>query len=224
MIEVTRTIPRSSAASLATTGILRKTYLLLSLTLLFSSLCAYYSMQYNFKPNFIIMLVGMYGLYMLTIALRRSKLGLLAIFAYTGFMGYILGPILNTYIHGFSNGPQLVSTAIGATGSIFLGLSLYTVAHRKNYNYMSGFLFAATLVAVIGSFALFFFHTPFLQIVISGAFAIISCGWILFTTSRIINGGESNYIMATIMLYVSLFNLFISLLQLFAIFGGGGRR
>jgi modulator of FtsH protease len=204
-------------------AVLRKTYFLLSLTLLFSAATAYYSMSLNLKPNFIILLVGMYGLYFLTMSLRNSRWGLAAIFAYTGFMGYILGPMLNFYIKGFSNGPQMVGTAVGATGALFLGLSFYTIVKRKNYSHLGGFLFAAILMAMLGMIANMFLQIPMLQILVSGAFAVISCGYILYTTSMIIQGGEKNFIMATISLYVAIFNLFISLLQLLAIFGGGRR-
>lgn len=224
MIQLSSSVANRGSISLGMTSILRKTYLLLSCTLLFSAICAYYSMQLNYQPNIIIMLIGIYGLSFLTMALRRSKWGLVAVFLFTGFMGFSIGPMLNLYLKGFSNGPQLVSSAAGLTGILFFSLSLYTIVQRKNYSYLGGFLFAASLVAVIGAFALFFLQMPMLQVVISGAFAVISCGWILYTTSQIIHGGEDSYIQATVMLFISVFNLFVSILQLLAIFGGGSRK
>jgi modulator of FtsH protease len=171
-------------------------------------------------PNLVILLVGMFGLSMLTTALRNSPWGLLAIFAFTGFMGYTLGPILNMYLTTFTNGAELVVTSLGATGVIFLGLSAYVLATQKDFSYMGGMLFVASMVAFMAGIGAVIFHMPVLQLFVSGAFALISSGMILFQTSQIISGGERNYIMATVSLYVSLFNLFVSLLQILSVFSG----
>ena len=203
--------------------VLKSTYFLLSLTLLFSASAAWYAMVSNAAPvGVFVLLIGMFGLYFLTIATRNSSWGLVSIFAYTGFMGYTLGPILNFYIKNFSNGPQMISTALGATAVIFIALSGYTLISRKNFSFLGGTIAVAALAAFLIGIGGMLFHMPLLQLLMSGAFALISAAYILYITSNIIHGGESNYIMATIMLYVSIFNLFISLLNIFAAFGGGG--
>lgn len=206
---------------LATNQVLRNTYLLLAMTLLCSAATAGFALMINAAPlNIFVTIIGMYGLLFLTQALRNSGAGLLAIFAFTGFMGYTIGPILNFYIHSFSNGAQLVMTSLGATGLIFFALSGYVLTTRKDFSYLSGFIFVAVMVAFLGMIAGIFLQIPALQLLISAAFVLISSGMILFQTSMIINGGERNYIMATITLYVSIYNLFLSLLQLFAAFSG----
>jgi len=208
-------------SALATNRVLRNTYLLLSLTLLFSAATAVYAMASNAAPIGILgLIIGMFGLYFLTVSLRNSGWGILAIFLYTGFMGYTLGPILNFYIHGFSHGAQIVGTALGATGFIFLGLSAYVLTTRKDFSYMGGFIAVAIMLAFMAGLGAFFFNMPLLQLVVSGAFAIISSAFILYTTSQIINNGERNYIMATISLYIAIFNLFVSLLRILSAFSG----
>lgn len=211
----------SAVNTIEVNRVLRNTYLLLSLTLLFSAGCAAYAMSINAAPvSIFVLLIGIFGLSFLVQATRNSGWGLLSIFAYTGFMGYVLGPILNYYIKGFSNGPELITTALGATGAIFVCLSAYTLMTRKNFSYLGGVLAIAALLAFLAGIGGMLFHLPMLQLAVSGAFAIISSGYILFTTSAIINGGERNYIMATIMLYVALFNLFISLLNILGALSG----
>lgn len=207
--------------SIEVNSVLRNTYILLSLTLLFSAGTAWLTMALNLPPvNIFLMIVGMFGLYFLTIATRKSAWGLLSIFAYTSFMGYTLGPILNLYIKGFSNGPELIATALGATGIIFVALSAYTLISRKNFSYLGGIIAIGALAAFVIGIGALLFQLPALQLVISGAFALISAAFILFTTSSIIHGGERNYIMATISLYIAIFNLFVSLLNILSFFGG----
>ena len=216
-------ITRSSESAFAANRVLRNTYFLLSLTLLFSAGTAALATFSNAPPVGILgLLAGMFGLYFLTVWLRNSAWGILAIFAYTGFLGYTLGPILNFYIHHYSNGGQLIGTSLGATGLIFLGLSGYVLTTRKDFSYLSGFIFAAVIVAFLAGLGAIFFKLPTLELVVSGAFAIISSAYILFTTSQIIHEGERNYIMATISLYIAIFNLFVSLLRILSVFGGGG--
>lgn len=214
-------VARKQESVLATNKVLRNTYLLLSLTLLFSAGMAILSVANNARsPGIIITIVGIYGLMFLTQALRNSPWGLVSTFAFTGFMGYLLGPILNLYIHNFSNGGELIATALGTTGAVFLGLSAYVLTTRKDFSYLSGFLMAAVIGAIILSVLGIFVHAPILSLAISGLFVLIASGLILFETSMIIQGGETNYIMATISLYVSIYNLFISLLQIFGAFAG----
>jgi modulator of FtsH protease len=201
-------------------SVLRSTYFLLSLTLLFSALTAAFSVAVHAKPGFFITLAGMFGLSYLTQKLRYSPWGLVAIFAFTGFMGYTLGPILSMVLSHFANGGQIIMTSLGTTGLIFLSLSAYVLTTRKNFSYLGGFLFIATMVVFLGALAGIFIKAPVFSLIISGAFALISSAYILFTTSEIINGGETNYIMATASLYVSIFNLFVSLIQILGAFTG----
>ena len=208
-------ISRGAESVLATNKVLRNTYILLSMTFLFSALMAFVSVVTGVRfINPLIFIIGAYGLMFLTHALQNSSWGILSVFAFTGFMGYALGPVLNASIAHFSNGPQLIATAFGGTGIIFFSLSAYALTTRKDFSYLAGFLFAAVMVALLAMIASIFFQIPALQLVISAAFMLISSGLILFQTSEIIHGGETNYIAATVSLFVSIYNLFISLLNL----------
>lgn len=213
-------VSRAPESVLATNKVLRNTYMLLGLTLIFSAMTAGFAMVINAPPLGLLGFVGMIGLLFLTQATRNSSWGLLSVFLFTGFMGYTLGPLLNFYIATFSNGTQLIMTSLGATGVIFFALSGYALTTRKDFSYMGGFLFVGVTVAVLFSLANIFLQIPMLMLGISAAFVLISSGLILFQTSMIINGGERNYIMATINLYVALFNLFVSLLNIFSAFSG----
>ncbi|KTD07122.1 Bax inhibitor-1/YccA family protein [Legionella jamestowniensis] len=214
-------LSQRSEAVLATNKVLRNTYLLLGMTFIFSALAAYTAFALNAKPlNPLLMIVGVYGLMFLTHALKNSALGLVAVFAFTGFLGYTLGPILNFYVANFSNGHQLIGTALGGTGIIFFALSGYALTTRKDFSYLGGFLFVGVMVALLAMIAGIFFQIPALQLVISAAFVLISSGLILFQTSEIIHGGETNYISATVTLFVSIYNLFVSLLNLLSAFSG----
>ena len=209
---------------LMTNTVIRNTYLLLSITLLFSAVMAFFAMVTHAQPNVLLMIAGMFGLYFWVIAARRSKWGLLAIFVYTGFMGYMLGPVLNFYLSAYMNGFQLIMGALAATGIIFLGLSSYALVTRKDFSYLAGFIAVACILAFIAGLIAVFTNIPTLQLLVSGAFALISAGYILFMTSQIVNGGERNYIIATVTLYIAFFNLFVSLLRIFAAFAGNARR
>lgn len=215
-----RAVTKTTESTLAMNSVLRNTYFLLSLTLLFSAVTAAFSMSIGANPGIIVFLIGMFGLSFLVNALRNSAWGIAAAFAFTGFMGFMLGPILNAYLSMYVNGGQIVMTALGATGFIFLALSAYVLTTRKDFSYMGGFLFAGIMVAFIAGMAGIFFQMPLFQLVISGAFALLSSGLILYHTSNIIHGGEKNYIMATISIYVALFNLFVSLLSILGAFAG----
>lgn len=216
-----RTIPQSREAVLATNSLIRNTYILLSLTLLFSAAMAVVAMVTKTPPlNIWFVLIGYFGLLFLTSYLRNSAWGLLSVFALTGFMGYTLGPIISIYIAAFSNGAQLVAYAMGATGVIFLGLSGYALSTRKDFSYMGSFLMAGILVAFLAAIANIFIGMPALALAVSSLFILLMCGLILYQTSAMVHGGETNYIMATITLYVAIYNLFTSLLHILGIFGG----
>lgn len=208
--------------SLITTHkVLRNTYFLLSLTLLCSAGTAYFAIAANTKflgplPT----LLGMFGLLFLTQMLRNSFWGIIATFAFTGFMGYVLAPTLIFYLHNFTNGGELILTALCGTGFIFLALSAYTLISRKDFSFMGGFLFVAIMTAFIASLAGLIFQLPILQLLVSGVFMLLCSALIMFHTSSIIHGGETNYISATISLYVALLNIFVSLLNLLGAFAG----
>ena len=194
--------------------VIRNTYLLLAMTLAFSALTAAAAMAMNLPhPGLILTLVGYFGLLFLTARFRDRALGLAFVFALTGFMGYTLGLILNLYL-GLPNGPQLVMTALGATGAVFLGLSGYALTSRRDFSFMGGFLMVGILVAFLAGLGAIFFQMPVLSLAVSAMFVLLMSGLILYETSNIIRGGETNYIMATVTLYVSIFNLFTSLLHL----------
>ncbi|NOZ37286.1 MAG: Bax inhibitor-1/YccA family protein [Gammaproteobacteria bacterium] len=200
--------------TLATNKVIRNTYTLLSMTLLFSALTAGISMVLNLPhPGLLLTLVGYFGLLFATAKFRNSSLGLVFVFALTGFMGYTLGPIINAYM-ALANGGQVVMTAMGATGAIFLGLSAYALTTRKDFSFMGGFLMVGILVAFMAGLGALFFEMPGLSLAVSSMFVLLMAGLILYETSNIIHGGETNYIMATVTLYVSIFNLFTSLLHL----------
>lgn len=204
---------------LATHTVLRNTYLLLSLTLLFSAAVAAFAMATNAPyPGIILTLVGVYGLMFLTYKLRNSTGGIISVFALTGFMGYTLGPLLNSVMQGFANGQEIIMLSLAGTGAIFLGLSGYVLMSRKDFSFMGGFLAVGTIFALIAMVALFFFEVPALYLAFSGVIVLLSSGWILWQTSEIIHGGETNYVMATVGLYVQIYNLFVSLIQLISAF------
>ena len=215
------TIVRAQPGILATHKVLRNTYALLAMTLLFSAGTAAMAMFLNLPhPGIIVTLVGYFGLLFLTNKFSHNAWGIVFVFALTGFMGLTLGPILSFYVTHINNGGQLVMTALGGTGAIFLGLSGYALATRKDFSFMGGMLMAGILVAFLASLAAVFVpDMPGLHIAVSAMFILLMSGMILYQTSAIIHGGETNYILATVSLYVSIFNLFTSLLQLLGIFG-----
>ena len=212
---------RPTEAIFATNKLIRNTYMLLSMTLLFSAATAGISMVYNFPhPGMLITLVGYFGLLFLTQALRNSAWGIASVFALTGFMGLTLGPIINLYVHTFANGTELVMTALGGTGAIFVGLSAYALSTRKDFSFMGGFVMVGILVAFLAGIGALIFNLPTLSLAVSGMFVLLMSGFILYQTSAMIHGGETNYIMATVGLYVTIYNLFLSLLHLLAAFSG----
>lgn len=212
-----QTVPLPNARTesvLASNKMIRNTYMLLSMTLLFSALTAGLSLALRLPhPGLIITLIGYFGLLFLTTKLRNSGWGLLSVFALTGFMGYTLGPIIGYYL-GLQNGGQTVMMAMAGTAIIFLSLSGYALTTRKDFSFMGGFLMVGILLAFFAGLAAIFFEIPALSLTVSAAFVLLMSGLILYETSNIIHGGETNYVMATVTLYVSIFNLFTSLLQL----------
>ena len=214
-------VARPAPSVLATNKLIRNTYILLSLTLLFSAMTAGISIVLNLPSmGLLITLGGYFGLLYLTSALRNSAWGLAAVFALTGFMGLTLGPFLNAYMQFFSNGGQLVMLALGGTGVIFLGLSGYALSTRKDFSFMGGFLMVGILVAFLMGICAVVFSMPVMALAVSSIFILLMSGLILYQTSEMIHGGETNYIMATITLYVAIFNLFTSLLHLLGAFAG----
>ncbi|MGO2354324.1 MAG: Bax inhibitor-1/YccA family protein [Marinomonas foliarum] len=204
----------STHTSQAANKTLRNTYGLLSLTLLFSAFTAGMSMALNLPhPGLIITLVGFYGLLFLTHKFKNSSAGILCVFALTGFMGLTLGPILTAYM-SLSNGSSLIMSALGITGLSFLGLSAYALVSKKDFSFLNGFITVGFFVLLFAVIAGFFVQMPALQIFISAGFALFSAAVILLQTSQIVRGGETNYIMATVNLYVSLYNMFLSVLSL----------
>ena len=211
---------QAQASPLATNRVLRNTYSLLSMTLMFSALTAGASMALNLPhPGLLLTLGGYFGLLFLTSKFRDTGLGIAFVFALTGFMGYTLGPILNAYM-GMANGAQIVTTAMAGTGAIFLALSGYALTSRKDFSFMGGFLLTGILVAFLAGLGAMFFEMPGLSLAVSAMFVLLMSGLILYETSNIIHGGETNYIMATVTLYVSIFNLFTSLLHLLGFMSG----
>jgi len=218
---VMSTRARTTTTSVVSTNkVLRNTYALLSMTLLFSGLTAGAAIMSNAPPmNPLLVLVGYFGLLFLTQAVRNSVWGLPSVFALTGFMGYTLGPIINLYL-GLPNGSSTVMTALGGTGVIFLGLSAYVLTSRKDFSWMGGMLMVGILTAFVLGIGAMIFNLPGLSLAVSALFILLMSGLIMYQTSEIIHGGETNYIMATVTLFVSIYNLFLSLLQILGIFGG----
>ena len=195
--------------------VLKNTYILLSATLAFSAVMALVSMSLAVPPiAYIISVIAsmVLGIFVLPRTANSSS-GIGVIFLVTGLLGFGLGAILSQYL-ALPKGPQIIATAMGGTGIIVLGLSAYAMTSKRDFSFMGGFLFAGMMVLVIAMLANIFLEMPALAMAVSGGIILVMSGFILFDTSRIINGGETNYIMATYGLYLSIFNIFISLLQL----------
>ena len=215
--------PPSGAPALGHTidvaRVLRNTYALLAMTLLFSAAVASAAVAYQWRaPGIMLTLVGYFGLLFAIHKLQNSAWALPAVFALTGFMGYTLGPLL-THSLALPGGAQTVSMALAATGATFIGLSAYVLLTRRDFSFMGGFLLCGMVIALLAGIAAAVFDIAALGLAVSAMVALLSAGLILFETSRIVNGGENNYVLATVGLYVSVFNLFTSLLSLFGIGG-----
>ncbi len=203
-------------SALATNKVLRNTYLLLAATLGFSAAVAGLAMALSLPyPGAIITLVGYFGLLYATTKTANSTWGLFWVFALTGFMGLTLGPIVSAYLKFLPNGPEVVTMALATTAVTFVGLSAYAVKSGRDFSFLGGFLTVGILGAFVLGLIAMFFHLSTLSLVVSGMFVLAMGGLILFETSNIIRGGETNYILATVSLYVSIYNMFLSLLRLF---------
>ncbi len=212
---------RSQESVLATNKVLRNTYMLLSMTLLFSAAAATLSVFLRLPPmtNLITFGAAMILLMFVLPRVANSGAGIGVVFVITGLLGLGLGPILNAYL-SLANGPQLIATALGGTGIIFLALSGYALISKKDFTFLGGFLAVGFFVVLLAALANIFFAMPAVSAALSAAIILIMSGFILYDTSRIINGGETNYIMATVGLYLSLYNIFTSLLMLLGMGGG----
>jgi modulator of FtsH protease len=206
-----------STSALSTNKVLRSTYLLLGATLAFSALMAGTAMALNL-PHFGLFTILIYfGLLFAVHKTQNSGWGILWTFALTGFLGLTLGPILNMYLTALPNGGQVVMTALGTTAVAFLGLSAYAVTTKKDFSFMGGFLMIGAIGAFVLGLVAYFFNMPTLSLVVSGMFLIVSGGLMLYQTSEIVRGGETNYITATVTLYVSIYNMFLSLLHILGV-------
>jgi modulator of FtsH protease len=200
--------------------VLRNTYALLGLTLAFSALVAGLAMSLKLPhPGILVTLVGFYGLFFLVNKTANSGKGVLAVFALTGFMGYTLGPALNA-VMSLPGGSAAITNALAATAAAFLGLSAIALTTKRDFSFMGKFLMIGMLTAMVLGLGAIFFEIPALSLAVSGMVVLLASGMILFETSRIVNGGETNYVMATVGLFVSIYNLFSSLLMLFGLGGG----
>ncbi|NKC13078.1 MAG: BAX inhibitor (BI)-1/YccA family protein [Gammaproteobacteria bacterium] len=211
---------RSVESVLATNRVLRNTYMLLSMTLVFSALMASVSVfaGVSHGASLICFIASFVMLWFVLPRTANSAAGLPVVFGITGLLGFSLGPLLTAYL-SLPNGPQLIATAMGGTGAIFLALSGYVLMTRKDFSFLGGFLFVGLIVALLAIIANIFFAIPALSLTISAAIIFIMSGFILFDTSRIIHGGETNYIMATVQLYLNIFNIFVHLLHILGVMG-----
>jgi len=202
-----------SSSALATNKVLRNTYFLLGITLAWSAIIAAGAAALALPhPGLIVTLVGFYGLLYLTEKNRNSSLGLLFVFLLTGFMGYTLGPILNIFLA--RGGSEIVMMALGGTAVTFFTTSAYALTTKRDLSFIGGMLLAGFVVLIVAVIANIFLQMPALSLAISAMFILFSAGAILLTTQSIIRGGETNYISATVTLYVSIYNIFVSLLQI----------
>jgi modulator of FtsH protease len=204
------------AISESASKVLRNTYLLLGATLAFSALTAGIAVAVNMPPmGLLITLGGYFALLFATMKTRDSSWGLLFVFLLTGFLGLTLGPLLSFYLRELPNGGEIVMMALGTTAVTFVGLSVYAVRSGRNFNFIGGFLTVGIIAAFVLGLIAFFFAMPALSLAVSGLFVLLMSGMILYQTSEIVHGGETNYISATVTLYISIYNLFVSLLRIF---------
>lgn len=202
----------------AVNKVLKNTYMLLGLTLAFSAFMAFVGT--NAAPmNIWMYIIGLYGLLFATQALARSAWGLVTIFAFAGWIGYGTGPMIGMYM-STAGGSEIVTTALGGTAFIFFGLSGYALVSRKDFSFLTGFITAGFFVLLGAVIMSIFLQIPALQLAISVGFMLFSSAIILYQTGQIVNGGERNYILATITLFVSIYNLFMSLIHLLTAFSG----
>lgn len=207
-------------ASAESRKVLRNTYMLLAMTLAFSGVVAGVSAALGLPhPGLILTLVGYFGLLFAVTKFRDSALGVGLVFALTGFMGYTLGPIIGRYL-ALPNGSDIVTMAMAGTAVIFFSMSAIALTSKRDFSFLGNFLMVGIIVAFLAGLAAVFFQMPVLSLVVSAAFVLLMSGLILYETNAILQGGETNYVMATVSLYVSIYNLFTSLLHLLGVFGG----
>lgn len=215
----------ASAVATSVTGeraaqVLRNTYMLLGMSLAFSAAMAWYAMASQVSYINPWLVLGVYfAALIFTNVTRNSGFGILGVFAITGWLGFTTGPIIGMFMQSAA-GSQIVTLALGATAGIFVVMSAVALITKKDFSFMSNFLMVGILVAFVCGLGAMFFNIPALSLAVSGAFVLLSSMLILWQTSAIIHGGETNYIMATVTLYVSLYNLFMSLLHIFSAFSG----
>ena len=215
-------VRRPAESILSTNKVLKNTYLLLSMTLVFSSIMSFVAVATNasFMSAIVCSVIAIVLLWFVIPRYKNSTAALPLTFIFVGLMGYGLGPLLSYYLAAYSNGAQLIGTALGGTGVIFLGLSGYVLTTKKDFSYMGGFLMIGLIVGIVAMIANIFLQIPALSLAISSIMVLVMSGFILYDTSRIINGGETNYVMATISLYLNIIILFQHLLRLLAAFTG----
>lgn len=204
----------SNESTLSINKVLRNTYSLLAMTLTFSAITAFISFQINLGTigYFGFLIAGFVSLFIVH-KKAETAAGLFWTFVFTGCMGMALGPILTHYL-AMTNGTEIVMQALGGTALIFFGLSAYALTTKKDFSFMNGFLFVGMMVVIVAMIANIFLNIPAMSLAISAAVVMLMSGFILFDTSRIINGGETNYIRATVSLYLNIYNIFIHLLAL----------
>ena len=219
MFENQQTIARGSSSVLATNKVIRNTYILLSMTLLFSGVAAFIgvAMQISQGAALISNIAAIAILWLVLPRTANSAAGIPVIFAFTGLLGIGLGPILNYYL---AVNPQIVTTALAGTGVIFLGLSGYALTTRKDFSFMAAFLMVGLFVVLLAALANIFLQIPALHLAVSAVVIMIMSGFILYETSAIIHGGQTNYIMATASLFLSILNIFTALLHILGAFSG----
>ena len=219
-------IARSAELSLSTNKVLRNTYMLLGLSMIPTVIGAVIGMNMNLAfmaqhpiMSFVGMLAVMFGLFWGISANRDNGLGVVLLLVATGFFGLMLGPILQVALH-LKNGAQLVGMAAGGTGLIFLSLAGYATVTKKDFSFLGNFLFVGLILLIVASLANMFFQVPAVHLAISSIAVLIFSGYILFDVSRIVNGGETNYVMATLAIYLDIYNLFVNLLSLLMALAG----
>ncbi|MEM7097381.1 MAG: Bax inhibitor-1/YccA family protein [Pseudomonadota bacterium] len=219
-----RAIPQASVAGLSaleTSKVLRNTYMLLGMTLAFSALCAGVAAAMNVPPlNFMFFFIAVFGLSFLVSATANSAWGLVSVFVFTGFIGFFTGPILSAVISGLPHGAESVAMAMGTTAFAFIGLSAYALITKKDFSFLSGFIMIGMFAMLGGIILGFFFDLGVFRLVMSTGIVILMASVILWQTSAIVHGGETNYILATTTLFMAIYNMFMSLLHLFLAFGG----
>ncbi|MBT4836200.1 MAG: Bax inhibitor-1/YccA family protein [Methylococcales bacterium] len=220
MNQETQTLQRTEESILQTNKLIKNTYILLSMTLTFSAVMALISVQSHAAPiHWLLQIGGMIGLLVLVNVLKNSIWGIAAVFAFTGFLGWTLGPMLNFALQ-MSNGGDLIMFAMGTTGIIFFALSGYALTTRKDFSFMSGFLMVGMILVIVAMIANIFLEIPALHLAISSVMVLLMSGYILYDTSQMVHDdGTGNYILMTVNMYLNIYLLFVHLLNLFMAFG-----